>query len=98
MNQPLTVIARIRAKAGQESRAREALLGLVAPTRRETGCLDYVLHQSLMDPAAFVFYENWASEELLDAHAKSPHIQAFRQLAAEILDSAVEITKWKKID
>ena len=97
MNDKLTVIAHIRAKAGHEARVREVLLGLIAPTRAEAGCINYDLHVSQDDPRQFVFYENWASESHLEAHANSPHLRAFRNLANEILDNAVEVTKWRML-
>ena len=97
MDDRLTVIAHVRAKAGQEGRVRELLLGLVGPTRAEAGCLNYDLHESPGEPALFVFYENWASASHLDAHAQSAHIQAFRKLAPELLDGPVEITRWKAV-
>jgi quinol monooxygenase YgiN len=95
MNASLTVIAHIRAKAGQESRVRQILQGLLAPTRAEVGCINYDLHQSQSDPAVFVFYENWESEGHLEAHARSAHIQSFQRLADETLAEPVQITKWQ---
>ena len=55
---------------------KEALLALVEPTRKEPGCLCYNLHQSKADPTQFMFYEQWASKEALDAHGKTPHMKA----------------------
>jgi quinol monooxygenase YgiN len=95
MNDSLTVIAHVRAKSGEESRVRQILEGLLAPTRAEAGCMNYELHQSQTDPALFVFYENWESEGHLEAHSRSPHIQSFRKLADETLAEPVQITKWQ---
>jgi len=97
MNHKLTVIAYIRAKAGQEARVQEALLGLIAPTRAEAGCINYDLHVSEEDARQFVFYENWMSESDLETHANSAHLRAFRKMADEILDGPVEITKWRML-
>ena len=97
MSEPLTVIAYARVKAGQEARARAVLVGLVAPTRAEAGCLNYDLHQSNDDPRLFVFHENWVSAADLDAHARSPHIQAFRAVVPEILDGPVDISRWTRV-
>ena len=47
---PLTVIAQIKAKPGKESRVRQELLSLVAPSRKDAGCLNYDLHQALDNP------------------------------------------------
>ena len=97
MNRKLTVIAHIRAKAGQEERVQEALLRLIAPTQAEAGCINYDLHVSEEDPRQFVFYENWMSESDLEAHANSAYLRAFRKMADEILDGPIEITKWRML-
>jgi len=70
------LVAMVKAKPGQEEAVKEALLALVEPTRKESGCLCYNLHQSKDDKTQFMFYEQWASKEALDAHGKTPHLQA----------------------
>jgi hypothetical protein len=55
----ITVIAYMTAKSGNEDQVREALLDLVARTRKEKGCINYDLHQSRENAAHFVIYENW---------------------------------------
>ena len=66
----------VKAKAGKGNAVKEALSSLVEPTRKEPGCLCYNLHQSKSDPTQFMFYEQWASKEALDAHGKTPHMRA----------------------
>ena len=94
MSEQLTIIARFRAKAGQESRLRQEMQRLLAPTRAEAGCISYDLHQSQSDPALFVFYENWASQAALDAHFQTPHLQAMMKLVPDLVDGRLDITKW----
>jgi len=98
MSEQLTIVARIRAKKGQEDRAKEALRGMLAPTRAESGCINYDLHQSVDDPGLFVFYENWTTAAHLDAHLKTAHFQGFLKVAPEILEGPPEITKWRKVN
>lgn len=97
MSEPITVIARVRAKAGQEARLCQELQRLLAPTRVEAGCIDYDLHQSQTDPALFVFYENWKSQADLDAHFDTPHLQAVLKLVPELLDGPMDLSKWTKV-
>jgi quinol monooxygenase YgiN len=97
MSQPLTVIARMRAKAGQEARLKLELIKLLAPTRAEAGCIGYDLHQSQTDPALFVFYETWKSQADVDAHFATPHLQAVLKIAPEMLDGALDLTTWTKL-
>ncbi len=90
----VTVIAFHRARPGKEDVLREALLSLCGPTRQEQGCINYDLHISADDPGLLVFHENWDTKADLDRHLSSPHIDAFRQTADELLAEPPNITLW----
>jgi quinol monooxygenase YgiN len=96
MSELLTVVARVRAKSGQEARLRQELQRLVAPTLTEAGCLGYDLHESTTEPGWFLLYETWKSEADLQAHFQTPYLKAFFQLVSELADGPSEITKWTK--
>ncbi|MBL4832320.1 MAG: antibiotic biosynthesis monooxygenase [Aliivibrio sp.] len=70
----LTIVANIVAKPDNVELVKSELLKLIDLTRAEPGCLQYDLHQDNNNPAHFVFYENWVSHELLQAHLASKHI------------------------
>lgn len=93
----LTVIATIRVKAGSELRAREILSALVAPTRKEKGCINYDLHQRKDNPRVFVFYENWSSDAALDAHLKTPHVQKGLSAMGPHLDGEPDIARFEMV-
>jgi quinol monooxygenase YgiN len=77
------LVAMVKAKTGQEDAVKETLLSLVEPTRKESGCLCYNLHQAKDDKTQFMFYEQWASKRALEAHGKTPHMKA---LGAKLKD------------
>ena len=93
----LTVVATFQARPGKETELRAALTGLIAPTRKEAGCLNYDLHASTEDPARFLFHENWTDKAALDAHLKSPHLQALLPRVDELCVAFPEITTWERI-
>lgn len=93
----LTVVAEIVAKPGKEEQVRQFVLSFVEPTRKEEGCLQYDLHVMNDNPGHFIFYETWQSEEHLERHSASPHIQAFRAVAAELTDRPTRIVKATRI-
>ena len=98
MNDPIvTVVATFQAKPGREAELKKALTGLVEPTRKETGCINYDLHQLPRDPSRFLFHENWTSKALLDAHLQSPHIKALLPQVPELTVAPPEIQIWEKI-
>ena len=93
-----TVIAMFQARPGKERELREVLIGLLAPTRKEAGCLNYNLHVSSQDPEKFLFHENWTSKAALDAHLQSPHIQDLLPRVDGLCIGFPQITTWNQID
>ncbi|MFW9079464.1 putative quinol monooxygenase [Pseudomonas sp. P2757] len=86
MSQPFTAIATLIAKPGQQDALEHALRALIEPTRVEAGCGQYDLHQDLANPLAFYMIEHWASDEALQAHDASAHVQNFRAKAGDFLE------------
>ena len=89
--QPLTAIAEIYAKPGKEEVLHEVLEGLIEPTRKEEGCIEYFMHVDNEDPGHFLFYETWASMAHLEAHRASPHMNAFRSRGDELLAKPLQV-------
>jgi len=82
----LTIVANIHVAASQIDLVKAELLKLVPLTRAEKGCINYDLHQDNENPAHFMFFENWESRDLWQAHMNAPHLAAY--MAAT--DGAVE--------
>jgi len=93
----VTVLARIKAKAGMEEKVKQELLSMVGPTRKEAGCINYDLHQSPENKGLFLFYENWRSKKDLDDHLATPHFKRFVEKGKELLAEPDEVTFWEKI-
>ncbi len=93
----VTVVAKIKAKLGLEDKVREALLGLVGPTRKEAGCINYDLHVSIDDKGLFMFYENWVSKKDLDEHLDMPYLKDFLGKSEALLAEPVEIALYEMI-
>jgi quinol monooxygenase YgiN len=93
----ITVVATFQAKPGKEKELREALIGLLAPTRKEAGCVNYDLHAPPEDPAKFLFYENWSGKAALDAHLQTSHVQKLLPRMDELCMAHPEIKIWEKI-
>jgi quinol monooxygenase YgiN len=74
MSNPLTIVARIEANTDKIELVKAELIKLVEPTLQEAGCIQYDLHQDNENPAVFLFYENWESRELWQAHMKNSHL------------------------
>jgi quinol monooxygenase YgiN len=75
----VSAIAISIAKPGYEEKLAEALDGLLAPTHKERGMLQYEMYRDVNEPRCFVFIERWQDSETFDAHCKSPHVEAYLQ-------------------
>jgi len=94
---PITVVATFEARPGKETELRNALVGLVSPTRLEKGCLNYDLHVLPDNPAKMLFHENWTDKASLDAHLQAPHLQALLPRVGELCTAPPEIVIWDRI-
>ena len=86
----LRVVARLKARPDKAGELRELLIGLLEPTRKESGCVEYEMLENRADPTEFAFVEEWINEAALNEHFRTEHIlnalQKFPSLLAEALD------------
>ncbi len=75
----LTIVANIIANEDKIELVKAELLKLIDITRAEAGCINYDLHQDNQNPAHFMFYENWQSRELWQAHMGNAHLADYMQ-------------------
>lgn len=73
----LTIVANIKAHEDKIELVKAELLKLINTTRTEEGCINYDLHQDNENPAHFMFYENWETRELWQAHMGNQHLQDY---------------------
>jgi len=75
----LTIVANIKAQPDKIDLVKAELLTLITFTRSEQGCINYDLHQDNDNPAQFIFYENWETRELWQAHMANDHLKEYMQ-------------------
>lgn len=89
---PITVVAKVVARKDALEAVKAELHKLVAPTRLETGCIAYTLHQDNDDPAVFLFYETWEDPACLEKHMKSDHFKGYvRAIEGLVEEKQVQI-------
>lgn len=93
------VIATFIAAPGKEDELESVLRTLIEPTRREAGCLRYDLLRSFpgVSPVEFVFVEDWATVEELDAHGKMPHLQELGPRVQALLGAAPHVIRHRQV-
>lgn len=92
----VTLVVHMKSRDGQELLLEAELRALVAPTRKEEGCLLYELHRSADAPGGFLFYEIWASREAHAAHLRTDHFLRW-SARKDALTASRESTFWKKV-
>ena len=92
----VTLAVIVRAKEGQELLLEAELRALVAPTRREEGCLQYDLYRSTELAGQFFLHEVWESREHHAAHTRTPHFLRWNARKDALL-AAREVTFWQQI-
>jgi quinol monooxygenase YgiN len=92
----IRVVAHFRPKPGKLEEGRQLLLGFTLPTRAEKGCVFYDLHENPADPNDLAFIEEWESDEDLEAHSRSAHIQDGRKRMPEVMD-LVDVRRYRFI-
>lgn len=81
----LTVVAKVVAQTEYVARVKSELLKLIAPTRKEDGCIEYNLHQDNDDPAVFIFYETWENMASLEQHMHTDHFKSYVDAVATMI-------------
>jgi quinol monooxygenase YgiN len=93
----LHVIARITARAGEESRVREELEKLIEPTRAEPGCRKYELFVNDENEADFVLVEEYQSDDAFKAHMDSKHVAEAIARAVPLLGASPDIRRYRRL-
>ena len=70
---------------GERERVLDLVSDVVTATRREQGCREYVFSPDVDDPDLIRLYELWDGQDELDAHLKTPHIEAWRETSADLI-------------
>ncbi len=94
----LVVVAIFRARAGREQALSTALQAMLAPTRLESGCLNYDLHRSNDDPGLFFFHETWVSADDHRAHLDTQHVRHLLEITPELLLEPIRELKGRRIE
>ena len=93
---PLTALTFIRSRPGKGDELARELLALTAPTRAEPGALRYDLYRSQANRDEFVRFEEWRDEAALEAHKRTPHLQASFEKRKQ-QGWSTEITLWERV-
>ena len=83
----VVLVVHLTIQAGRESEVDEMFAKLQSETRREPGCVTYIVQRSMENSRRYLVYEQYRNEAALEEHRNSPH---FKQYAANGVFPLVE--------
>jgi quinol monooxygenase YgiN len=93
----LKVVAIAETSAERAAELKEVCLGLIEPTRKESGCISYELYQDSTNPGRLTFIEEWESQVHLDIHLKTPHLVAAGESFGKIVTKDLMVIMLNKL-
>jgi quinol monooxygenase YgiN len=93
----MIVVARIKARAGEETAMEEALRGMVTKVAEEAGTLAYTLHRLQNDPTQFLLYEKYTDADAFKHHASTPYFKELFATLKPLLDGSPQIDMYTEI-
>src|ERR1700751_1041850 len=66
-----------KANPGKEAEVAAIFRKLEKASRREPGCLMYVVHTHRTEPGCFFVYEQYVDDDALESHRNSAHFQEY---------------------
>ncbi|HLR99488.1 antibiotic biosynthesis monooxygenase [Mycolicibacillus parakoreensis] len=86
---PVVVVASMTVKPDSVTSAEEIVTRTAAEVHTESGCELYAVHRN---DNTFVFIEQWADPEALQAHGSAPAVTGMFSALSAHLDGAPQIT------
>ncbi len=86
-----------KAHPGKEEEVVRVFSILQAESRKEPGCLMYVVHRGHEDRSRFLVYEQYKDEAALEAHRATPHFQQYARGELTKLGERVDANLYEPI-
>jgi quinol monooxygenase YgiN len=95
MSDTIIVTGTVDLDPARRDDAIAAMLEVMEATRAEAGNEAYTFSADLTDPGRLHIVEQWASDEAMQAHLRTPHLAAFMEKMAGVGVKATTLTAWE---
>ena len=92
----VAIFASFAPKPSHEQQVEETLRGMVAPTRREPGCITYDLYRA--QSGSFHLFETYRDQAAVEAHRATAHYKAYRARIADLLAEPIGVVILNGVD
>ena len=93
----MIVVAKLKAKEGEEGEMEKALTDMVSKVEKEEGTLVYTLHRHKKDPTVFLVYEKYKDKEAFKYHASTSHMEQLFSILGPLLAGEPEVEFYNEI-
>ncbi|WP_320048084.1 putative quinol monooxygenase [uncultured Ilyobacter sp.] len=92
----ITVVAKSILKEGKTDEFKNLTRELIDETRKEKGCIEYILYEDIENGGVFTFIEKWEDMDCLQDHFQSEH---FKKIGAKVkeLRKSRDINIYKEV-
>lgn len=94
----IIIAGRIRIQPEDRAPAIEAMSTMMAETVKEEGCVSYTFSADFHDDALFHLFEEWETQEHLEAHFVAPHMATFQATLAGLGERDADIFRYAASD
>ncbi len=88
----IVVVGRVRTDARRRAELIRVAQAVVRASREDPGCISYRFYEDTEVANDFVFIEEWADEEALQSHFRTPHIAEFMSAVPATLLAAPDVS------
>lgn len=93
----MIVVARLKAKSGEEEKVEKALRELLPKVREEEGTLSYTLNRAQNDPSMFMVLEKYKDMDAFAYHSSTPYLQEMFGAVLPLLDGDLVVDMYDEI-
>lgn len=93
----IVVVAKLKAKTGEEDKVEKALRDVLPKVREEEGTLSYTLNQLQEDPSTFMVLEKYKDMDAFSFHSATPYLQEMFGNVLPLLDGDLTIEMFDEI-
>jgi quinol monooxygenase YgiN len=86
------------AKVGREAEVEAVFSRLTEESRKEPGCVMYLVHRHKTEPRRFLVYEQYKDDAALEAHRAAPHFLQYAKKELPKLGERIEGNLYVPLD
>jgi quinol monooxygenase YgiN len=90
----IVIAGTVRIRPEKREEAVQAAVAMAEASRAEAGCVSYGFWADLVDPATFLVFEEWESEEALARHFQTEHMRVFRERLPTLVAGGLAIKRY----